>query len=357
MLKYFSIFQELKRKKMLEKFNDFKNTLFERIKSPFIGSFMITWSVIHWRVLLLLLYNQDNLSLKDRIANIESYLKLNDYSHLITKPILITLCVLLCYNLLNAVGLFIKLLYDNWISLYIQRFLHNKSIVERSKYDELKKEFERIKVEYDSKKVIYFRADEEYQKISSALDEFKQNAFEGQVLHDITLALNQNTQWEKTSNFIDGKIESEIFRIENNAFVTDDKNKIKIENVKMSKDGRILSFDKMIDKKPISNYLIKNNNSNYYGFEGDMIAVSYKPERTPHIKINLAKYKFDNNYIDVTSKIQHLVDLNTLEFELSNHSMGGDPGYGKQKTLELNYSIDKVIKNKTFFENDKIKFD
>lgn len=66
--------------------------------------------------------------------------------------------------------------------------------------------------------------------------------------------------------------------------------------------------------------------------------------------VHSAKYFFEKNYLNVTSKVKELVDNNIFEFTVSNDLMGGDPAHGKVKTLEIEYSIDGVKKKATAIE-------
>ncbi len=64
----------------------------------------------------------------------------------------------------------------------------------------------------------------------------------------------------------------------------------------------------------------------------------------PSITIHSAKYFSEQNYFNVTPKIRELVEAGILEFNVSNELMGGDPYVGKEKTLEIDCTINGVRK-------------
>lgn len=110
---------------------------------------MITCSIIHWRIYILFFYIDKELSIRDRIREIETYLDNQTFYDLMIRPTWITFAALLSYSVLNGLGLVIKLAYDQWISPYIQKVLYNKNIIEKSRYEKLKREYDSQKKDYD----------------------------------------------------------------------------------------------------------------------------------------------------------------------------------------------------------------
>lgn len=342
---------------MLDKLKEFKETFSERVRSPFIGSLIITWSLLHWKIYALFLFEQSDITVSERISNIEDYLKTKDNCDLIVCPILITLGVLILYNILNAIGLIVKLSYDNWASPYIQEWLYNKNIIEKPKYEKLKREYNTLKKDYDEDKENFISSEEERRNVKTAFDTFKNSGFEGTILNDITGAMQSNIQWVNFFTLPDGRSGSEIFTCDNNGFhLTDGKN-FKIENIKITPNGKILSFNKVIDGISHPNYLIRDSDANYYGVEDEKTLVVYKKMKDKRIAITNAQYKCEENYIDVTPIIQKLVDSKVIEFKVTNELMGGDPGHGKQKMIIVNYTIDGKPTSLSAHEGTTIKIE
>ncbi len=125
---------------MLDKLQEFSNTIIERVKSPFIGTFFITWSILHWKIYAILFYSEPLLSIDGRISKVDKYISSLHETDLIIKPVLIAFVAILLYNILNAIALFIKLGYDEWASPYIQKIMNNDKIIERHKFEMIKEE-------------------------------------------------------------------------------------------------------------------------------------------------------------------------------------------------------------------------
>ncbi len=325
---------------MLEKLKEFKETFSERIRSPFIGSLIITWSLIHWKIYALILYAQKDITITERIDGIEKYMSSKCFYGLVVCPILITLVILLVYNVLNAVGLTIKLLYDNWASPFIQEKLYNKNIIEKPKYEKLKREYSTLRNEYEKEKENFINTENQSRNLIERFETFKKGSFEANLTDDITHAFNANIQWENSYTLPNGTTGLEIFTCEKNSFNISNGKKFRIENIRLTPNGKILSFDKIIDNIAHPNYLIRDGELNYYGIEDKNTKIIYRKKQTKRIIIDSAIYKSDENYITVTPIIQRLVDNNIFEFTVSNELMSGDPGRGKPKTIDIQYTID-----------------
>lgn len=327
---------------MLEKLKEFKDTLSERVKSPFIGSLIITWSLIHWKIFAFFIFEQGDLTFSERISNIEEYISTKGFSGLFVWPILITLGVLVVYGVLNAIGLIIKLLYDNWASPIIQSKLYNTNIIEKPKYEKLKRELSAIKKKYDEDKENYFNSEKESREIKNHFESFKSRSFEGAIVNDITGALTKDVEWENFHTYPDGRTGSEIFKTDLDGFQMPNGMNIKIDNIKITPNGKILAFDKIIDGEAHNNYLIRDNDFNYHGIEDENIRITYRRKTVQNIKINSANYRSEGNFIEVTELIQKIVDRKLAEFQITNETMKGDPGHGKPKNLDISYALEGV---------------
>lgn len=337
-------------------FKEFKDTLSERIRSPFVGSFFITWSVINWKLLALMFYEQKDITINERILCIEGYIASKNILDLFVFPVLITLALLIIYTILNAIGLAIKLGYDNWVSPLIQNILYNKNIIEKPKYERIKRQYTQLKQELDENKEKLFIAEKEVRTTLSSLERQNNNSIETTQLNDITAAFDQNLQWENDYKFSDGRSGSEVFKPDKRGFLLNDGKILKIENIRTTPNGKILIFNKIVDGKPNLNYLVRDGNNNFYGIEGVSTRVVYRLLNKYGIIIYSAKYFCENNYIDVTYKIRNLIRDNIIEFTVTNELMGGDPGLGKPKMLKVEYSIGLTRSTITINENSILKF-
>src|SRR5688500_11861442 len=192
-------------KAMLEKFKEFRDTISERVKSPFIGSLMITWGIWHWKVLAYLIYSEENLTISSRVAKVQDYLSQQNTCTLLWYPIFTTIGVLLGYSILNALGLGIKLMYDNWVSQYLQMLFNNNNITPKWKYDKLKRQYTSTQKEYDEDKEKYFEGDNERRKIKSEYEQYRKKSFAGVIPDNVSSAFDPNYSWENIHTYPDGK--------------------------------------------------------------------------------------------------------------------------------------------------------
>jgi hypothetical protein len=327
---------------MLDSLKDFKETLSERLKSPFIGSFMITWSLYHWRIYLFLLYSENNIKLQERVDKIASYLGLQNFKTLILYPILLTLCLLIVYSLLNAIGLAIKLSYENWISPFIQKCLNNPNIIEKSKYEKLKRQYSAVKKELDEITDKSISTEKSLKELETNFTGFRNKAFEGELHQEITALWAKDVFWENYYKYPDGSTGREIFTCEKDGFKFEDGTLIKLENIRTTRDGKFLTFDKVVDGKTMNNSLVRDNQGNYYGIENNNIIINYRKLLNPHIVIKSALYGANDKFVDVTQKVSELATSN-LEIP-ANNEFWGDPIPGVPKTLEIKYTLNGATK-------------
>ena len=81
-------------------FKNFRETISERIRSPFVGSFIICWILAHWEIVLFLIYSEDNLTIDGRIGKISEYIQHQNFLTLVLYPVLVTFGVLIGYSIL-----------------------------------------------------------------------------------------------------------------------------------------------------------------------------------------------------------------------------------------------------------------
>ncbi len=318
---------------MLDNLKEFRETLVERIKSPFIGSFMIAWSILHWRVFLLLFYNESGIQIKQRILDLEVYIKTESTWSLIIWPILLTLIILIGYGTLNSIGLFIKLLYDNWAAPYIQKFVYNKNIIEKSKYEQLKSQYTILQKEYDEEKETYISTEKEFRDIKISFDSYQTSSFAGQETADTTSIFNKISQWENSFTYPDGKIGRELFNVEYDGFYLNNGTKIGIKNIKSTKDGRFVTFTKVIGENILINNLVMNESGDYCGFENNSILVSYKKIRLLNYSVEQATYGSGSLFFNITRQVSNLINSNKVI--VASNEYWGDPTPGTPKKLEI----------------------
>lgn len=78
---------------------DLKATLYERLNSPFIGCFIISWILINYKEVLFFFFSNENINI--RISMLESVH--SDYNTFILKPLLLSLAFIITHPIVSVV--------------------------------------------------------------------------------------------------------------------------------------------------------------------------------------------------------------------------------------------------------------
>src|SRR4051812_18518894 len=98
--------------------------------------------------------------------------------------------------------------------------------------------------------------------------------------------------------------------------------------------------------------VVVNENSqlnlpNSYNSSGDY-------NNSGRLQINRAQYGTNNQYADVTSRLNSQVQNGQLNIRVNNDTMGGDPARSSAKTLRVNYTYDGRSNEIVLNENDQL---
>ncbi len=91
----------------------------------------------------------------------------------------------------------------------------------------------------------------------------------------------------------------------------------------------------------------------FVGAEGSVLGPP-EPEPPEELHIISAKYGARDTWIDVTEKVREKIRDNTLEIRASN-ALAGDPLFGVQKTLKLEYMVDGQRKTAALREGSTLR--
>ncbi|MDB5257269.1 MAG: repeat protein [Chitinophagaceae bacterium] len=176
------------------------------------------------------------------------------------------------------------------------------------------------------------------------LKEFKETLSERiRRYDDISFFLAKELQWELFCEYPDAKTSLSSFSINRDSFVFSNGDVVKIENIRAMPSGKILSFDKNVNGKSISAYLVRDSKGEYHGVEADSLSVTYRKKRVG-VTIISARYGANEKFYDVTDKVSNLV-ANNLTIKASNE-LAGDPIPGAKKALEINYKLNTTGEQK-----------
>ena len=98
-----------------------KATLYERAKKPFTGTFVLAWIACNWKLLVAILFiNEEHLDGITRIDYIEG-LKLLDFSNLVWKPFGITVIAIVLFGIFNVLASLLVVQFKNYQFTYIDK--------------------------------------------------------------------------------------------------------------------------------------------------------------------------------------------------------------------------------------------
>lgn len=305
------------------------NHLYERLSSPFGGTFISLWIVHHWQLVYSFFTFDDDCLLNDRICILQLYLDKSDINSLFFYPLGNTFIVITLYLLLSHVGYAISVFFNKWAKPTIYFYLDRNKNASRSDLDRIKKQllnaYDRLEKTKDDAQfaieekektekiaeelrtsLINFRSiqrddAEQKDKLNKELNVFRtqleglrQDAVDKEKqLIDIYKEINGEHldklqtifkgKWKNTFTFKNGTTGNEIFNIDdNNCYVIDSKRVFIIGEIFYHKEKQYLEFTKFgieDTSKRVKNLLIQINENLFLGSEPDGTIVKYEKIR------------------------------------------------------------------------------
>lgn len=263
---------------MLEKFKEFRKDFSERIRSPFISALIISWSIYNWKIYYLMFYSSEVISLEKRIASIQCYLCRHTKWELIWGPVCTAFLGLVLLNVFKSIGLGISLLYENWASPFIQKWLYNDKIVEKYKHEILQRQYNRLREELNEKESVYVQNEQEIKNLEGNFRHYQFNSIptRGGNLNEVF-----DPEYEWVNEYFDSKTQlNGTIKFTNESSGIKEENRdviLQIDNIKISDNGFIVMFEKIFpDDKRLLNILIRDKDDNYSGIENGTVKITYK---------------------------------------------------------------------------------
>ena len=104
---------------VLDNIKNSVNLLYERLSSPFGGTFISVWIVHHWQLVYSFFTFDDDCTLNDRIYILQQFLSKSDTENLLWLPLGYTFLVMFSYLLLSNLGYAVFLIFDKWAKPFI----------------------------------------------------------------------------------------------------------------------------------------------------------------------------------------------------------------------------------------------
>lgn len=124
---------------MKEKLNEIYQSLQERLKSPFLLTFILVWSIHNWDFLYGVLTFEDSLTYPQRIGFLKAYVKVYGTYHLFWFPLMWAFISLGLYLIASFISEGINLVYSKWIRTFLYWAIDRNKLKTEDDYNELEK--------------------------------------------------------------------------------------------------------------------------------------------------------------------------------------------------------------------------
>lgn len=125
-------------------FLSFKDSISQKTRNPFLGTYVIVWTVRNWELVFALLNFDADQKLKQKVEFIELYYQNSNFISDLLSNILWTFGVLLLtYSLINLSRLIVNF-FDKVVSPQVYKITDKSSIVLKSDYQNLERKIEEL---------------------------------------------------------------------------------------------------------------------------------------------------------------------------------------------------------------------
>jgi hypothetical protein len=377
-------------------FKDLKDNVLERMRNPFILTFIISWLAHNWLLVYEIYYfDESSRSLGSRIDIIARYVDLHKCNNLTILPLFWSLGAILVYLLFSNIGLFLFSSSDRYIKPIIYKLTNKSRLVTKEIHEDLLGSYENVKKQNDdllTRESKLLRELEQhghekeslYSKVSELESQNKQLVLETKTLSA------EKVKWQDHTFSVDDGIQelNRVFRgLRWNYFTTDNIHyKPELKCVFIYNNGILY-----VDEKPIYDLvdikindtksfvelsrvnhenrnilqkirLIRITDSIYRGAEfridhntiehldrevifsssnlktEELAAINSFKAITSELTIVSALYGKNETYVNVTDLLNKKIENSTLSITVDNN-IAGDPLPGFLKEMKIVYSF------------------
>ncbi|HWY10524.1 MAG TPA: hypothetical protein VN026_04310 [Bacteroidia bacterium] len=160
---------------MKEKLQEIYEGLKERLKSPFILTFILVWSIHHWRLLFHLFTFDDDASQSEKYFYINSYFTDHNWNDLFWWPVFYATCSFIGYLIAALVFESITEIYDRWGRTAVLYAFNRNKTVKREELEATRTKLKEVEKSYFELDKMYSELETELQEIEGDLDEEVKN--------------------------------------------------------------------------------------------------------------------------------------------------------------------------------------
>lgn len=343
---------------MLEKLKEYKETLAEKIRSPFALTFLVVWCIYHWRLLMLLFFEDKTLILVDRLQMVKHYSYHKGFMGMVIYPILFSLSALILYTISNSLGLAIKLFYDKWISPFIQKSIDKNSVATIDKLNSLKRERANLIIARDKEKEKNISIESELKELRKGIQHLEINSIKTRAIPNVNAIILEKYKWYFFAYDSTGKVETyDYFQLSNNTMssIFRPNEFYKSNNVVISEDNKIMKLDFDIKNESNSLFLLKHKELFYTGFNKSGFKIDFFANKST-FRVHKAIVKTPFCEIDITDKAIYFIANKNVVF--NSRLLIERAGINNLKDVSLNIDIVQVgksgISNLEYLDNVEV---
>lgn len=186
---------------MKEQLQEIYDGLQERLKSPFLVTFVLVWSIQHWRLIFILLTFDSDLNQGHKIEAAEIYIsKHSGWCGMILTPLIWSIASIIFYYLMTILTKTIGVGYNRGLALTYLKLNEKRKLITKEEHKEVEGKLKRqqSRIEELQKRVIEVSASlkDEENKYSSLLAAKSTIEQQNQGLNDTIRQANENITTE-----------------------------------------------------------------------------------------------------------------------------------------------------------------
>lgn len=297
---------------MKDKLQEIYDGLKERLKSPFLISFIAIWSIHNWEFVYALMTFNSDMPYSNRVGFLKAYLRGHDYYELFWYPLIWTFVSMGLYFVGSFLSEGINLVYSKWVRTWLYLVIDTNKLKTEDDYNALEDRRRKLQELVNDLK----RKEEDASLKLKTTEQALTNDL-AKSKHDHGITIEEKTELEKLNQSRD----------------------LEIENAKKDKERSTEAVEK-------AELLVK------------MLKVQideYEKEKNK-FRVIYSKYGAGDEYNEVTKMVSDSI-LTKGKLNVENTELGGDPIPHKVKELFIQYENAQIVTDIIADESEFIEFD
>lgn len=151
-------------------FGDLKTTFNERIKNPFIASFILSWLASNWLIIYKLCTFAERYSYDERVDILINYVHNHKWDKLTLTPLWHSIVIAACYIICSVVFNLMFNFYNSTLKAIINKWTKPEDNVTKEEHDYLNKQYDILRNEVNQLRRVKAASKEEVDKIKQELE-------------------------------------------------------------------------------------------------------------------------------------------------------------------------------------------